>query len=214
MRLEESLKLIVITDKRLKPNVVKSVEEALQGGAPAIQLRLKESPTIEMVEIGREVRRLTREYGALYFVNDRVDVALATDADGVQLGVEDMPIRIVRERLAPHLIVGASVHSVEEALRAQREGAHFLGAGSVYPTSTKPGAKVIGLEGLREIVMSVGLPVVAIGGITAERVPEVIEAGAVGVAVVSAVMGSPDVRRATRELLDAVERALLRRRAR
>ncbi|MEM4678038.1 MAG: thiamine phosphate synthase [Acidilobaceae archaeon] len=201
----------MITDKRLKPDVVKSVEEALKGGAPSIQLRLKDSSTIEMVEIGKEVRKLTREYGALYFVNDRVDVALATDADGVQLGTEDMPIELVREKIAPHLIVGASVHSVEEAIRAQKERAHFLGAGSVYFTSTKPGAKVIGLEGLREIVRSVSLPVVAIGGITAEKVPEVIEAGAIGVAVVSAVMGAPDVRKATRELLDAIEKALLKR---
>ncbi|MEM4842529.1 MAG: thiamine phosphate synthase, partial [Acidilobaceae archaeon] len=95
----------MITDKRLKPDVVKSVEEALKGGAPSIQLRLKDSSTIEMVEIGKEVRKLTREYGALYFVNDRVDVALATDADGVQLGAEDMPIELVREKIAPHLIV-------------------------------------------------------------------------------------------------------------
>ncbi|MEM1928029.1 MAG: thiamine phosphate synthase [Acidilobaceae archaeon] len=212
MRLEEALKLIVITDKRLKPNVVESVREALEGGAPSIQLRLKESSTREMVEIGREVRRLTRDYGALYFVNDRVDVALATDADGVQLGAEDMPVWLVREKIAPNLIVGASVHSVEEAERAQAEGAHFMGAGSVYPTSSKKGAVVIGLRGLREIVEASRIPVVAIGGINASNVREVMETGVVGVAVISAVMASPDVRRATRELLEAVERALAERR--
>ncbi|MEM1873590.1 MAG: thiamine phosphate synthase, partial [Acidilobaceae archaeon] len=193
-------------------NVVESVREALEGGAPSIQLRLKESSTREMVEIGREVRRLTRDYGALYFVNDRVDVALATDADGVQLGAEDMPVWLVREKIAPNLIVGASVHSVEEAERAQAEGAHFMGAGSVYPTSSKKGAVVIGLRGLREIVEASRIPVVAIGGINASNVREVMETGVVGVAVISAVMASPDVRRATRELLEAVERALAERR--
>ncbi|MEM0026997.1 MAG: thiamine phosphate synthase [Ignisphaera sp.] len=207
MGLTEKLRLLVITDKRLKPNVVKSVEEALKGGATSIQLRLKESSTREMVEIGREVRRLTRDYGALYFVDDRVDVALATNADGVQLGPEDMPIRIARE-IAPNLLIGASVYSVEEALEAEREGAHFLGAGSVYSTPSKPDARVIGLEGLRKIVESVSIPVVAIGGINKDNVREVLESGVVGVAVISAVMAAEDVYRATLELRKIVDEVL------
>jgi thiamine-phosphate pyrophosphorylase len=191
----------------LKPNVVKSVEEALKGGATSIQLRLKESSTREMVEIGREVRRLTRDYGALYFVDDRVDVALATNADGVQLGPEDMPIRIARE-IAPNLIIGASVYSVEEALDAEKEGAHFLGAGSVYPTPSKPDARVIGLDGLRKMVEVVSIPVVAIGGINRDNIREVLRAGVVGVAVISAVMAAEDVYRATLELRKIVDEML------
>jgi len=186
---------------------VKSVEEALEGGATSIQLRMKDSSTRTLIAVGREVRRLTRSYGALYFVDDRVDVALATDADGVQLGPEDMPISVARE-IAPNLLIGASVYSLKEALDAEAQGAHFLGAGSVYPSPTKPDARVIGLEGLRSIVKAVRVPVVAIGGITESNVLEVMETGVAGVAVVSAVMGAPNAREATARLRSLVDRAL------
>ncbi|MCI4437801.1 MAG: thiamine phosphate synthase [Ignisphaera sp.] len=207
MSLREKLRLLVITDKRLKPNVVKSVEDALRGGATSVQLRLKDSSTREMVEVGKAIRRLTRDYGALYFVDDRVDVALATDADGVQLGPEDMPIAIAKE-IAPNLIIGASVYSVDEAVEAEKEGASFLGAGSVFPSPTKPDARVIGLDGLRRIVESVRIPVVAIGGINKDNVEAVLRTGVAGVAVISAVMGAEDVYRATLELRKIIDRVL------
>ena len=207
MSLREKLRLLVITDKRLKPNVVKSVEDALRGGATSIQLRLKDSSTREMIEVGKAIRRLTRDYGALYFVDDRVDVALATDADGVQLGPEDMPIVIAKE-IAPNLIIGASVYSVDEAVEAEKEGASFLGAGSVFPSPTKPDARVIGLDGLRRIVESVRIPVVAIGGINKDNVEAVLRTGVAGVAVISAVMGAEDVYRATLELRKIIDRVL------
>ncbi|MEM1702318.1 MAG: thiamine phosphate synthase [Desulfurococcaceae archaeon] len=207
MRLEDALRLIVITDKKLKPNVLKSVEDALKGGATSIQLRLKESSTREMVELGKEIRRLTHDYNALYFVDDRLDVALATDADGVQLGPEDMPIHVARE-IAPSLLIGASVYGLEEALMAEREGAHFLGAGSVYPTTSKADVRVIGIKGLRDIVNGVKIPVVAIGGINKDNAVEVLRTGVTGIAVISAVMASDDVERATRELREIVDREL------
>jgi len=183
------------------------VEEALEGGATSIQLRMKEASTRTLIAVGREIRRLTRSYGALYFVDDRVDVALATDADGVQLGPEDMPVSVARE-IAPSLLIGASVYSLEEALDAEAQGAHFLGAGSVYPSPTKPDARVIGLEGLRSVVRAVRVPVVAIGGITESNVLEVMETGVAGVAVVSAVMGAPNAREAAARLRSLVDRAL------
>jgi len=207
LRLRDFLKLIVITDEKLKPDVVRSVREALEGGATSIQLRLKESSTKRMVEVGKSIRRLTREFGALYFVDDRIDVALATDADGVQLGPEDMPLDLARG-FAPNLIIGASVYSLEEALEAERLGADFLGAGSVYPSPSKPNAKIIGLNGLRRIVESVRIPVVAVGGINHTIVCEVVRTGIAGVAVISAVMGSSDVRRATAELRKLIEECL------
>lgn len=207
MGFKRKLKLIAITDKKLKPDVIKSVEDALRGGATSIQLRLKESPTREMVELGLKIRKLTRNYDALYFVDDRLDVALATDADGVQLGPEDMPIVMARE-LAPNLIVGGSVYSLEEALNAEREGAHFLGAGSVFPTPSKGGVRVIGIEGLKKIVESVRIPVVAIGGINKDNAVDVLRAGAVGIAVISAIMGSEDVYKATLELRRIVDDVL------
>ncbi len=203
MNLRKKLRLYVITDRRLKPEV-ESVKEALEGGATSIQLRIKNAPTREMIEIGKEIRKLTEEYDALYFVDDRVDVALATNADGVQLGLEDMPISLARD-IAPNLVIGASVYSLEEALHAEKEGADYLGAGSVFPTSTKKDVRVIGIEGLRRIVESVKIPVVAIGGINHENVKEVLKTGVDGVAVISAIMGAENVKKATEEMRRIVE---------
>ena len=206
MNFRRKLKLYVITDRRLKPEV-ESVKEALEGGATSIQLRIKNAPTREMIEIGKEIRKLTEEYDALYFVDDRVDVALATNADGVQLGLEDMPISLARD-IAPNLVIGASVYSLEEALHAEKEGADYLGAGSVFPTSTKKDVRVIGIEGLRRIVESVKIPVVAIGGINHENVKEVLKTGVDGVAVISAIMGAENVRKATEEMRKIIEEIL------
>ncbi|AFK22518.1 thiamine phosphate synthase [Pyrococcus sp. ST04] len=206
MNLRKRLRLYVITDRRLKPEI-ESVREALEGGATAIQLRIKNAPTKEMYEVGKEIRRLTTEYGALFFVDDRIDVALAVDADGVQLGPEDMPIKVAKE-IAPNLIVGASVYSLEEAVRAEKEGADYLGAGSVFPTKTKKDVKVIGIKGLRRIVENVKIPVVAIGGINIENAREVLRTGVAGIAVISAVMGAENVRKATEELRKIVEEVL------
>lgn len=205
--LKEKLRLLVITDKKLKPNIVKAIEDVLRGGATSIQLRLKESSTKEMIEVGRKIRKLTRNYGALYFVDDRLDVALATDADGVQLGPDDMPIAIARE-MAPNLIIGGSVYSLEEAVRAESEGADFLGAGSVFASPTKTDARVIGLNGLREIVKNVKIPVVAIGGINTSNAEAVLKTGVAGIAVISAVMGAEDVCIATLELRKIVDMVL------
>jgi thiamine-phosphate pyrophosphorylase len=205
--LKEKLRLLVITDKKLKPNIVKAIEDVLRGGATSIQLRLKESSTKEMIEVGRKIRKLTRNYGALYFVDDRLDVALATDADGVQLGPDDMPIAIARE-MAPNLIIGGSVYSLEEAVRAESEGADFLGAGSVFASPTKTDARVIGLNGLREIVKNVKIPVVAIGGINTSNAEAVLKTGVAGIAVISAVMGAEDVCIATFELRKIVDMVL------
>ncbi|RLF86793.1 thiamine phosphate synthase [Thermococci archaeon] len=206
MSFKRYLKLYVITDRGLKPEV-ESVRQALEGGATAIQMRIKDASTREMYEIGRELRKLTNEYDALFFVDDRIDVALAVNADGVQLGPEDMPIEVAKE-IAPNLLIGASVYSLEEALDAEAKGADYLGAGSVFPTKTKSDVRVIGLEGLRRIVESVSIPVVAIGGINRENAREVLKTGVDGIAVISAVMGANDVKRATEELRKIVEEVL------
>ncbi|MFA4647474.1 thiamine phosphate synthase [Pyrococcus kukulkanii] len=206
MSFKRYLKLYVITDRRLKPEV-ESVRQALEGGATAIQMRIKDASTREMYEIGRELRKLTNEYDALFFVDDRIDVALAVNADGVQLGPKDMPIEVAKE-IAPNLLIGASVYSLEEALDAEAKGADYLGAGSVFPTKTKSDARVIGLEGLRRIVESVSIPVVAIGGINRENARKVLKTGVDGIAVISAVMEADDVKRATEELRKIVEEVL------
>lgn len=206
MNLREKLKLYVITDRRLKPEI-ESVREALEGGATSIQLRIKNASTREMIKIGKRIRELTKEYDALYFVDDRLDVALATNADGVQLGPEDMPISLARE-IAPNLIIGASVYSLEEALQAEKERADYLGAGSVFPTPTKAGVRVIGVEGLRKIVKSVKIPVVAIGGINHKNARDVLKTGVDGIAIISAIMGAKDVKKATEEMKKIIEEAI------
>lgn len=198
MALRDSLLLYVIT-ARGDRNEVEKVREALEGGATSIQLRAKKVSAREAYLAGKEMRKLARDYGALFFVDDRIDLALALDADGVQLGPEDIPIEVARE-IAPNLLIGASVYSLEEAIEAERKGADYLGAGAVFPTPTKPEARVLGLEGLKEIVKRVKIPVVAIGGITRDNAREVMETGADGIAVISAVMGADDVKKAAREL--------------
>jgi len=206
LTLREKLKLYVITDRRLKPEI-KSVREALEGGATSIQLRIKNASTREMIKIGKKIRELTKEYDALYFVDDRLDVALVTNADGVQLGSEDMPISLARE-IAPNLIIGASVYSLEEALQAEKERADYLGAGSVFPTPTKAGVRVIGVEGLRKIVKSVKIPVVAIGGINHKNARDVLKTGVDGIAIISAIMGAEDVKKATEEMKKIIEEVI------
>ena len=203
MNLRKKLKLYVITDRRFRDEV-ESVKETLEGGATAIQLRLKGVPTREMVEVGREIRKLTEDYDALYIVNDRLDVALAVGADGVHVGQEDMPVDIVKE-IAPNLIVGVSASNLREALEGEKKGADYIGAGSVFPTRTKENAKLLGLEGLREIVENVHIPVVAIGGINHENVKEVLKVGVDGVAVISAIVGAEDVVEATRRMREIIE---------
>ena len=160
-----------------------------------------------MIKIGKRIRELTKEYDALYFVDDRLDVALATNADGVQLGPEDMPISLARE-IAPNLIIGASVYSLEEALQAEKERADYLGAGSVFPTPTKAGVRVIRVEGLRKIVESVKIPVVAIGGINHKNARDVLKTGVDGIAIISAIMGAEDVKKATEEMKKIIEEAI------
>ncbi|HIP84078.1 MAG TPA: thiamine phosphate synthase [Methanothermococcus okinawensis] len=207
MKLKKKLKLYVITDRRLRDEL-ESVKGALEGGATAIQLRLKGVPTREMIQLGREIRKLTEDYDALYIVNDRVDVALAVDADGVHVGQGDMPVEIVKE-MAPNLIVGVSASNLGEALQGEKAGADYIGAGSVFPTRTKEDAKLLGLEGLKEIVRNVPIPVVAIGGINHGNVKKVLKVGVDGVAVISAIVGAEDIVEATRRMKEIVDLHLL-----
>lgn len=198
LSLRKKLRLYVITDRRFKDEI-ETVKEALAGGATSIQLRMKGVPTREMIEIGREIRKLTTGYNALYFVDDRLDVALATNADGVQLGIEDMPISLVRS-IAPNLVIGASVYDLKGAIRAEKEGADYLGAGAVFPTSTKVDVKVMGLKELGKVINTVEIPVIAIGGINHKNVKQVLKLGVDGIATISAIVGAPNVKKATQEM--------------
>ncbi len=208
-QLADRLRLTVITDEALaRPRALSDVvREALAAGAPTIQLRLKGASTRELLEATHTLMPIVRSAGALLIVNDRLDVALAAGADGVHLGPDDPPVLDARavagtRAAADPFIVGYSVDTVDEAARAEAEGADYLGVGAVYETAHKSDAgEVIGLEGLRRVVEAVSIPVVAIGGITPERARAVAETGACGCAAIGAVMGSPEPGDAVRALL-------------
>jgi thiamine-phosphate pyrophosphorylase len=184
---------------------------ALAGGASIIQLRAKDLPLFQTVPIAHELRQLTRGYGALLIINDRVDVALCTRADGVHLGPDDLPVADVRRVLGPHCLVGASCGDPDEARRAERAGADYIGAGAVFGTATKSDAgAAIGLRALRAIVDATTLPVAAIGGIAPDNIADVFAAGAVMACVISAVAGAGSeaaMAAATRELVQCAHDA-------
>ncbi|MDR7427070.1 MAG: thiamine phosphate synthase [Armatimonadota bacterium] len=204
------LAVYVITDRRLARG--RSHEEiaaaAVAGGATVVQLRDKELTTRQMVETAVRMLALVRPAGVPLVINDRVDVVLAADADGVHVGPDDLTVEAARRILGPDRIVGASAGTVEEAVQAEREGADYLGVGSVFETASKADAgPPIGIEGLSRIVQAVRLPVVAIGGITLANAAEAIRAGATGVAVISAVVAAADIAAATRSLVEVVRAA-------
>ena len=209
--------MTVITDEVLaRPRALSGVvREALAAGAPTIQLRLKSASARELLEAAQTLLPIVRSAGALFIVNDRLDVALAAGADGVHLGPDDLPVKDVRRvtgaravdadarsGVADTFIVGYSTDTTDEAARAEAEGADYLGVGAVYATANKSDAgDVIGLEGLRRVVKAVSIPVVAIGGITPERAPAVAKTGACGSATIGAVMSAAEPAEAVRELL-------------
>lgn len=208
--LERQLRLIVITDRVLAAprSVADIIAEALQAGAPAVQLREKRHPPRTVLPLARRLRADTRQAGALFFVNDRIDLALAVEADGVHLGPDDLPVRAARSVVPPGFLIGYSADDAETARAAVSDGADYIGCGAVYPTATKPDAgEVTGIEGLRRVVRAVDVPVVGIGGVTPDRAPAVIGAGAAGSATVGAVMAARSPAVAVRDFLHAAERA-------
>ncbi len=193
-----------MTDRALagSRNVADVVRSALAAGAPAVQLRDKEAGAAALLEQARELLVLVRRHGALLFVNDRLDVALAAGADGVHLGPDDLPVAAVRARAPRGFLIGYSTDDPERARGAEAEGADYIGCGAVFGTSTKPDAgDVIGIRRLDEVARAVHVPVIGIGGITPERAFEVAATRAAGIAVVGAVMAAPDPGEAVRLLL-------------
>jgi thiamine-phosphate pyrophosphorylase len=202
----EAAGLYLVTSQDLSAGrtTIAIVRAALAGGVRLVQLREKMMPLRELIAVGREVRALTRASGALLIVNDRVDVALALEADGVHLGQSDLPLDAAR-RLAPELIVGASAHDAAEAEEAQRQGASYVNIGPLFATATKRWDKAfLGVEELRRIVPRLALPFTVMGGIKRDRVASLTAAGARTLAVVTAVTAAPDPQAAASELLAAI----------
>ena len=201
------LDLYVITDEAISGgrSHAEIARLACAGGADAIQLRDKARGPEALCRIGREIRAITRDAGALFIVNDSLDVALACGADGVHLGQGDLCVETAR-RLAPRpFVIGVSVGNAEEALAAAEAGADYVAASPVFATGSKDDAGPgCGLRGLREIRAAVTVPLVAIGGITRDNVAEVIAGGADSIAVISAVAGQPDIAAAARDLRERI----------
>ena len=173
---------------------------ALEGGASLVQWRDKARPLGDQLAEAGAVRQACTQHGATFIVNDHVDLALVMEAAGVHLGQRDLPLEAARRLLPPPSIIGVSTNNVEEARRAEAGGATYVAVGSIFPTASKQATRAASPERLREVKQAVGLPVVAIGGIDASNVEQVIAAGADAVAVISAVCGAGDVRAAAREL--------------
>lgn len=193
--------------------LLEKVAAALDGGVTAVQLRAKRGTMREALALGQEMRRIARGAGAAFVVNDRPDLALALEADGVHVGSMDLPPGEARRLLPRPMVVGASAGSLHEAREAEEAGADYLGVGPVFATSSKADAgEPIGLESLEEIASVVRIPVVGIGGITLHNAASVIEAGAVGVAVISAILMADDCAQAARALRGDLEEAMMRRR--
>jgi thiamine-phosphate pyrophosphorylase len=204
------LRLVVITDRQIAaPRPIEEIiRVALMAGAPAVQLRDKHATAARLYQDAITLRAITHDHGALLFINDRLDVAIAARADGVHLGPEDLPVaaarRAARAAGRPDLLIGASTDDPDRARQLAEEGADYLGCGAVYGTRSKPeiAGERIGVERLRKVVEAVAIPVLGIGGIEPGNARGVARAGARGAAVIGAVMGADDVAAAVRRLLE------------
>ena len=192
---KKTMLLYAVTDRAWvgRQSLYQQVEAALKGGATCVQLREKELDEETFLQEAMEIAALCRRYGVPFFVNDNVEIAVKCHADGVHVGQEDMEAAQVRRRVGADMMIGVSVHSVEEAREAVRNGADCLGVGAMFSTSTKTDADVLAKETLRDICAAVDVPVVAIGGIGKSNIAQLAGTGVDGVALVSAIFAAEDI---------------------
>ena len=196
------LSLYLVTDKSDDvEKFLKTIEEGIKGGVTVVQIREKTADTLDFFNLALKVKEITRKYNVPLIINDRVDVALAIDAEGVHVGQSDMPCDVTRKLVGPDKIVGVSAATIDEARKAEKDGADYIGTGAVFPTATKDDAPKITKKDLKEIVDSINIPVVAIGGITLDNAHELIDTGIAGLSVVSAIMSSDDPKKSSEKLL-------------
>ena len=200
--------LYAVTDRAWvgEQTLYEQVEAALRGGVTCVQLREKALNDAEFLQEAKEIHALCRRYGVPFIVNDNVDVAIACGAEGIHVGQEDMAAGEVRRRVGDGMLLGVSVHTVEEARQAVANGADYLGVGAVFPTSTKTDVDQMPGETLRAICRAVDVPIVAIGGINRGNIGELAGSGVDGVALVSAIFSATDIEAACRELRALAER--------
>ena len=203
----DAMTLYAVTDRTWVEDttLMDQVKEALEGGITFLQLREKHLSKEEFIKEAREMKELSKEYKVPFVINDNIEVALAVDADGVHIGQDDMSVEEARKLLGEDKIIGVSAHNVEEAIKAQKGGADYLGVGAVCATSTKKDANVVSKEEIKKICHTVEIPVVAIGGIKKENIKTLEGTDVGGVAVVSAIFAAKDIKKDTKQLRSLVE---------
>ena len=199
-------KLCLVTDSSVKMHapIEHVVAEAVAGGVGMVQVREKGMPSGDLYRLAKKLRDVTRGK-AILIINDRVDIALAVDADGAHLPSHSLPIDVAQSLCGERKLVGRSVHNVEEAVAAEQEGADYLILGTIYATASHPDGPVSGPELIRSVKSQVNIPVYAIGGINASNAGDVMRAGADGIAVIRSILGAPDPRAVARELTNIIE---------
>ncbi len=199
-------KLYLITDRKLFADnnaMFNAVGEALEAGVKAVQLREKDLAIRDLLGMAYKMRELTEKYNAKLFINDRVDVAIAVGAEGVHLGQQSMPPDAVRRIVEKDFLVGVSTHNRYEALEAEQKGADFITFGPIYETPSKMKyGNPVGVDSFREVKSKISIPVFALGGVKEDKVDEVIKAGADGVAVISGILASNDIKNETRKFME------------
>ena len=210
MNLTESMLLYAVTDRAWtgKLTLLQQIEQALEGGATCIQLREKELDTESFLHEALEVRSLCRRFNVPFIINDNVEVAIKCRADGIHIGQHDMETKKARMLIGPDMILGVSAQTVEQALKAQNDGADYLGVGAVFPTGTKQDADDVKISTLQDICNAVSIPVVAIGGISKNNMKQLKGSGIDGVAIVSAIFAQNDIKTATADLLSEARRLI------
>lgn len=199
---KKDLLLYAVTDRSLLKGrtLCECVEAAIKGGATLIQLREKELCGDKLINEAIEISRLCKKYNVPFIVNDDVEAAISSDADGVHVGQSDMAADEVRGLIGDEKILGVSVQTAEQAIKAEKNGADYLGVGTIFPTSSKSDAELVSLDTLKEICRSVSVPVVAIGGIGSKNISELKDSGICGIAAISAIFAADDIERAAGEL--------------
>ncbi len=194
--------LYLVTDRSLMSTatLIEAVEQAILGGCTMIQLREKNISSLDFYRQSVEVKKVTEQYHVPFIINDRVDIAIAVNADGVHIGQSDIPAAIARDLIGTDMLLGVSAASVKEAVQAANDGADYLGVGAMFPTGTKTDANYVSIEELKKIRHAVNLPIIAIGGINKGNIKQFHDTGINGLAVVSAIIAQPDIQKAAAEM--------------
>lgn len=209
MKIDYSFYLCTCSDMCVDNEIMyKKIEDAIMGGVSFVQVREKDKSTKEFLEIAKNIQLISRKYNIPFVINDRVDIALAIDADGVHLGQDDMPCEMARKLLGSDKIIGVSVHDFQEAYKAKMDGADYLGVGAMFKSKTKPEAEVVNFETLQEIRDKINLPVVVIGGINESTIPLFKEIKINGFAMISPILKSDNAINEARYYKNLIKKCL------